>query len=160
MKIEKRLEELGLVLPEPIKIPAGVEISFSWVHTFGNRVYISGHGALNPDGTPAAPFGSVGKEVSLEEGYNSARKAGLAMLGSLKQELSNLDKIEGWLKVRGYVNAAPDVVKTTNVVNGFSDLILEVFGPETGKHARIAIGVAALPLGLPVVIEAEVAIAL
>ncbi len=158
MRVEAKLEELGLELPEPAKLPPGVRASFGWVRVHEDRVYVSGHGPLAPDGTPAGPFGKVGAEVSPEEGYEAARSTALSVLSSLKRELGDLDRVSAWLMVHAMVNAAPGFAQTTNVVNGFSDLILELYGSETGMHARMAPGVVALPLDLPVVVGAEVAI--
>lgn len=155
MLIEAKLEEMGLTLPEPVKLPPGVQLTFSWVRVCGDRAYISGHGPLNPDGSPAGPFGKVGAEVSPEEGYEAARLTALSMLSSLKRELGDLDRVSAWLAVHGMVNAAEDFKGTTNVINGFSDLILELYGSEVGTHARTAVGMATLPLGLPVTIAAE-----
>ncbi len=158
MRIEKRLEELGLVLPQAAKVPPGVKIKFAWVRLYGDRAYVSGHGPLNPDGSPAEPFGQVGAEVSAEQAYTAAHLAALAMLGSLRQALGDLDRISGWLMVSGMVSVAQGFTATTNVINGCSDMLLEVFGSEVGTHARTAIGVTHLPLNLPVVISAEVAV--
>ncbi len=107
MRIEAKLEELGLWLPATTKLAPGMRISFAWVRIRGDRAYASGHGPLNPDGSPAGPFGKVGAEVSPEEGYEAARLAALAMLGSLKNELGDLDRVTAWLTVTGMVNAAP-----------------------------------------------------
>jgi enamine deaminase RidA (YjgF/YER057c/UK114 family) len=158
MRVEAKLEELGLALPEPAKLPPGVQASFAWVRIYGDRVYVSGHAPLAQDGTPAGPFGKVGAEVSPEQGYEAARSTALSVLSSLKRVLGDLDRVSAWLMVHGMVNAAPGFAQTTNVINGFSDLILEVYGPEAGMHARTAPGLVTLPLGLPVVIGAEVAI--
>jgi len=158
MRIEQRLEQLGLILPEPLKAPPGIEIPFAWVRLHADRAYVSGHGPLNPDGSPAAPFGRVGAEVSAEQGYVAARLAALAMLSSLKRVLGDLDRIAAWLGVSGMVNVAPGFTRTTDVINGCSDLLLDVFGSEVGMHARTAIGVAQLPLNLPVIIAAEVGV--
>ncbi len=158
MQIEKRLEQLGLVLPEPTKVPPGVAIPFAWVRVYGDRAYVSGHGPLNGDGSPAAPFGRVGAEVSAEQAYTAARLATLSMLSSLKRSLGDLDRIAAWLLVSGMVNVAPGFTQTTNVINGCSDLLLQVFGSEVGSHARTAIGMAQLPLNLPVILAAEVAV--
>jgi enamine deaminase RidA (YjgF/YER057c/UK114 family) len=158
MRIEQRLEQLGLVLPEPLKAPPGIEIPFAWVRLHADRAYVSGHGPLNSDGSPAAPFGHVGAEVSAEQGYIAARLAALAMLSSLKRALGDLDRIAAWLAVSGMVNVAPGFTRTTDVINGCSDLLLDVFGSEVGMHARTAIGVAQLPLNLPVIIAAEVGV--
>jgi RimJ/RimL family protein N-acetyltransferase len=156
MRAEARLEEIGLVLPEPTKVPPGLVLPFSWVRVRGSRAYVSGHGPLNPDGSLAQPLGKVGAEVSEEEAYGAARLTALAMLASLKRELGDLDRVGAWLRVFGMVNSAPGFVRQSNVINGFSDLILELYGPEAGDHARSAVGMAELPLGMPVEIEAEV----
>jgi enamine deaminase RidA (YjgF/YER057c/UK114 family) len=156
MEVEARLEELGLVLPEPLQTPPGLVLPFSFVRVRGDRAYVSGHGALNPDGSLAGPFGKVGAEVSVEQGYEAARLTALAILASLKRALGDLDRVSAWLRVFGMVNSAPDFDRQPNVINGFSELILELYGPEAGGHARSAVGMAALPLGMPVEIEAEV----
>ncbi len=159
MHIEAKLQELGLTLPPPLKAPPGMQLPFSWVRVRGNRAYVSGHGAQNPDGTVAGPFGKVGGEVSAEEAYQSARGTALSILASLQRELGDLDRVTAWLRVFGMVNSAPGFKNQPGVINGFSDLILEVFGPEVGQHARSAVGLAELPMGVPVEIEAEVEIA-
>jgi enamine deaminase RidA (YjgF/YER057c/UK114 family) len=156
MEVEARLEELGLVLPEPLKAPPGLHLPFSWVRVRGNRAYVSGHGAQNPDGSLAGPFGKVGAEVSLEQGYEAARLTALSVLGNLKHTLGDLNRLSAWLRVFGMVNSAPGFNQQPNVINGFSDLIIEVYGSEVGDHARSAVRMAELPLGLPVEIEAEV----
>jgi enamine deaminase RidA (YjgF/YER057c/UK114 family) len=158
MQIEQRLEQLGLVLPEPAKVPAGVQIPFAWVRLHADRAYVSGRGPLNRDGCPASPFGHVEAEVSADQGYAAARLASLSILSSLKRSLGDLDRTTAWLLVSGMVNVAPGFTQTTNVINGCSDLLLEVFGSKVGAHARTAIGMAQLPLNLPVVIAAEVAV--
>ena len=160
MHIESKLKELGLVLPEPLKTPPGMRFPFSSVRVRGNRAYISGHGPQNPDGSVALPLGKVGADVSVEEAYQAARLAGLAILGSLKRTLGDLDRVTAWLRVHGMVNSAPGFNQQPNVINGFSDLILELYGPEAGQHARSAVGMAELPVGLPVEIEAEVEISI
>jgi hypothetical protein len=155
MSIERRLSELGLVLPEVMKVPAGVRLPFKWVRVVGKRVTISGHGPSLPDGSVAGPFGKVGQDLSLEQGYEAARLTALGMLASLRRELGDLDRVT-WIRAFGMVNAAPGFQSMPTVINGFSDLILSVFGPERGQHSRSAIGVAELPFGIPVEIEAEV----
>lgn len=157
-QIEAKLASLGLVLPEPARVPAGVILPFPWVSVRGTRVFVSGHGPQNPDGSLAGPFGKVGAEVSIEDGYELARKTALSILGSLQRELGDLDRITGWGRVFGMVNSAPEFDRQPVVINGFSDLILELFGPDVGRHARSAVGLAALPFGMAVEIEAEVAI--
>ena len=158
MQIEAKLEALGLTLPELFAPPAGTYLPFSWVRVRGNRAYISGHTAQNPDGSLAQPLGKVGVEVSPDEAYQAARLIALAMLGSLKRELGDLDRVTAWLRVHGMVNSAPGFTRQPAVINGFSDLILELYGQEAGQHARSAVGMAELPFGIPVEIEAEVEI--
>jgi enamine deaminase RidA (YjgF/YER057c/UK114 family) len=158
MQIEAKLEALGLVLPAPVKTPAGVRLPFASVRIHGNRAYISGHGPQNPDGSLAQPLGKVGAEVSLEEGYNAARVTALSILASLKRQLGDLDRVTAWLRVFGMVNSAPGFTQQPAVINGFSDLILELYGAKVGQHARSAVGMAELPFRLPVEIEAEVEI--
>ena len=158
MEVEARLEELGLVLPEPLQTPPGLVLPFSFVRVRGDRAYVSGHGALNPDGSLAGPFGKVGAEVSVEQGYEAARLTALAVLASLKRALGDLDQVGAWLRVFGMVNSAPGFDRQPHVINGFSELILELYGPEAGGHARSAVGMAGLPMGMPVEVEAEVEI--
>ncbi len=155
MRVENKLKEMGLVLPQAVVPPANVQVPFTWVRVRGNRAFVSGHGPTNPDGSVAL-VGKIGREYSADEGYQAARSAGLAMLGSLKRALGDLDRVTAWLTVRGMINAMPDFTQTTVVINGFSDLILELYGPEAGLHARSAIGATTVPLGMPLVIEAEV----
>ena len=155
-RIEEKLKTSGLILPEPLKLPPGVTLPFSFVRRWRNRAYVSGHGPLNPDGSLAGPFGKVGTDVSLEQAYQAARLTGLAILSSIKRELGYLDNVAGWLRVFGMVNSAPGFNQQPQVINGFSDLILELYGPERGQHARSAVGMAELPFDLPVEIEAEV----
>ena len=130
---------------------------FSWVRVRGNRAYISGHIAQNPDGSIAEPLGRVGAEVTAEQGYQSARLVALAHLGSLKRALGNLDRVTAWLRVYAMVNVAPGFNQTPLVTNGYSDLILELYEPEIGNHARSSIGMF-IPLNAPVNCEAEVEI--
>lgn len=154
----QRLAELGLVLPAPLKLPPGMKLPFPWVNVRGDRAYMSGHGPQESDGSPAGPFGSLGDTISVEQGYESARKVALSMLGSLQRDLGDLDRVAGWCRVHGMVNCIPGFTDTPGVLNGFTDLIVKVFGPEVGRHARTAVGVAGLPLNFPVEIEAEVLI--
>jgi len=158
MSPDKRIEELKLVLPEPLKLPPNVNLPFSWIRVRGNRAFVSGHIALNADGSISEIVGKVGAEVSIEQGYQAARLTGLAMLSNLKLELGSLDRITAWLRVFGMINVAPGFVQTPQVINGFSDLIIDVFGEDCGDHCRSAVGLAELPFGTPVEIEAEVEI--
>ena len=158
-RIDQRLDELGLVLPAPLKPPAG-RLPFAMARLVGSRALIAGHGPLAPDGSLAPPLGKVGREVSAAEAYAAARLTGLAMLASLKRAIDDLDRVRAWTRVFGMVNVAPGFVDMPSVINGFSDLILELYGPEVGAHARSAVGMAGLPFNTPVEIEAEVEIAI
>jgi enamine deaminase RidA (YjgF/YER057c/UK114 family) len=157
-RIESKLMELGLQLPEPLRVPAGLRMPFAWVRTRGNRAYIAGHVPLNPDGTLAQPLGTVGADVTPEQGYQAARLVALAHLASLKRALGDLDRVTAWLRVSAMVNVAPGFDETPRVTNGYSDLILELYGPDIGAHARSSIGMR-IPLNAPVNCEAEVEIA-
>ena len=157
-QIENRLEELGLALPPDLQPPPGIVLPFAFVNIRGNRAMVSGHGPQSSDGSVAPPFGQVGAEVSLDEAVEAARLTALSMLGSLQRSLGSLDRITGWLRVFGMVNSAPGFDQQPTVINGFSNLILDVFGAEVGAHARSAVGLAALPFGIPVEVEAEVSV--
>ena len=154
-RVEQRLEDLGLQLPSEAKLPPGITIPFQWVRVRGNRAYVSGHGPLAADGSPQGPFGRVPSQVTLEDAQASARSAVLAMLASLKRAVGELDNI-AWLMLFGNINADPGYAQTTLVANPASELLVELYGPDAGAHARTAIGMAALPLDLPVILAAEV----
>ena len=154
--IERRLEDLGIALPQPLQLPPGVVLPFPWVRVIGTRAVVSGHGPTNEDGSLAQPLGKVGRDVSLEQANHAARLTGLAILGSLQRELGTLDRIAAWTRVFGTVNSAADFRQQPAVINGFSELILDVFGREVGAHARSAVGLAELPFGIPVEIAGEV----
>jgi enamine deaminase RidA (YjgF/YER057c/UK114 family) len=157
--IESRLQTLGLTLPAPAALPSGLEIPFAWVRAHRDQAFVSGHGPLNSDGSPAGPFGKVPTEVTLEDAQQSALLATLAMLASLKIALGDLDRVTAWLTIDGHINAEPGYPHTTAVINPASELIVELYGPDAGRHARTAIGAPALPLNLPVVLAAQVEIA-
>lgn len=157
-RIEAKLRALGLVLPAPLVLPPGVTLPFPWVRVHVDRAYVSGHAGQNPDGSLAGPLGKVGADLTLEQAKGVARLAALSILASLKRELGDLDRITAWLRVFGMVNCAPGFAQTPAVINGFTELIVELYGPERGLHARSAVGMAELPFGIPVEIEAEVAI--
>jgi enamine deaminase RidA (YjgF/YER057c/UK114 family) len=158
MRVETKLAELGLVLPEPMQAPPDMRLPFAPVRVRSQRAYISGAAPLLPDGSLAPPLGKVGADLTLEEGYQAARLTALGILGALKRELGDLDRVTAWLRVFGMVNVAPGFTQTPSVINGCSDLILELYGEEVGRHARSAVGLAELPLRIPVEIEAEVEI--
>jgi enamine deaminase RidA (YjgF/YER057c/UK114 family) len=157
-RIEARLATLGLVLPPAFAPPPGVILPFVHVRLIGNRGIISGHGPQSPEGLLAQPLGKVGRELTLEQGYAAAKLTALSMLGSLQRALGDLDRIAHWVRIFGMVNSGPGFVRQPAVINGFSDLILELWGVEAGAHARSAVGMAELPFGMPVEIEGEVEI--
>ena len=155
-RIEQRLQDLGIMLPEPLQLPPGVVLPFPWVRIVGTRALISGHGPTNRDGSLAQPIGKVGLDVTQEQACEAARLTGLAILGSLQRELGSLDRIAAWTRIFGMVNSAPGFKSQPAVINGFTELILTVFGPSIGAHARCAVGLAELPFNIPVEIEGEV----
>jgi enamine deaminase RidA (YjgF/YER057c/UK114 family) len=152
MTIEQRLRELNITLPK-----VGSALG-NYVHArrAGNLLYLSGKGPERGDGT--MPRGKLGAGVSVDEGYSHARQVGLVLIAAIKEALGgDLDRVEGIVKVLGMVNAAPDFEDHPKVVNGCSDLFVEIFG-EAGRHARSAVGMSSLPAGIPVEIEVIVAV--
>jgi enamine deaminase RidA (YjgF/YER057c/UK114 family) len=156
-RIADRLAELGLELPQPFAPPPGVEFPFDLVKVSGGIAYVSGH--LPVDGSTVLASGRVGGELDVEQGYEAARLTGLSIFASLERELGDLDRVTGWVKALGFVQCAPGFDKPPAVINGFTDLVLEVWGPRAGRHARSAIGAAQLPFDVPVEVEAIVEVA-
>ena len=147
MSAEARIKEIGLALPPPPK-PGGNYVPGVRV---GDLLFLSGHGPGRVDGVPSAR-GKVGRDLSIEDGYKVAREVGINLLGTAKALLGSLDKVRRVVKVLGMVNSAEGFGDQPKVINGFSDLMVEVFG-ENGRHARSAVGMAELPSGIPVEIE-------
>jgi enamine deaminase RidA (YjgF/YER057c/UK114 family) len=147
MSAETRIKELGITLPQPSK-PLGNYVPGVRV---GNLLFLSGHGPIRSDGQ-AAVRGKVGRDLSVEDGYKAAREVGVSLLGSARTLLGSLDRVKRVVKVLGMVNSAEGFGEQPKVINGFSDLMVEVFG-ENGRHARSAVGMAELPSGIPVEIE-------
>jgi len=145
-------------LPPPLQPPPGVVLPFQFVRIVGRRALISGHGPQNPDGSLAPPLGKLGRELTVEQGYLAARLTALSILGSLQRAVGDLDRISAWVRVFGMVNSAPGFTQQPSVINGFSELILDIFGPVIGAHSRSAVGLAELPFNIPVEIEGEVQI--
>ncbi len=146
MSHEARLQELGLTLP-PVPSPAG-----NYVHAVqtGNLLYLAGKGPFSDDGSSFT--GKVGTDVSVEDAYKHARSVGLTLIAVMKQELGSLDRVKQVVKVLGMVNGAPDFGQQPAVINGCSDLFVEVFGDQ-GRHARSAVGMGSLPNQITVEIE-------
>ena len=147
MSAEERLGQLKLELP-PAPKPAGV---YKPIVVVGNMAYVSGHGPLKADGTMMT--GKVGSEVDQQQGYAAARQTGLAILSTLRSHLGNLDRVARVVKTLGMVNAAPDFAQHPAVINGFSDLMSQVFGADHGVGARSAVGMGSLPGNISVEIE-------
>lgn len=150
---EARLASLGLRLPT-LSEPRGHYIR---ARRDGDTLYLAGHGPP-PDPEGRRPAGKVGTDLTLEEGYAAARQAGLGLLATIAAELGSLSRVRAVLRILGMVNVGPGFTATPLVVDGCSDLLIAVFGIDVGRHARSAIGVAALPFDLPVEIEAVIAI--
>jgi enamine deaminase RidA (YjgF/YER057c/UK114 family) len=146
LSIDARIEDLGLVLPTP---PEPIASYVTFTRT-GNVAYTSGHGPLRPDGTWIV--GRVGADMNLEEAAEAARVTGLGLLATLRNHLGSLDLVSRIVKLLGMINCTRDFVDHPSVMNGCSDLLAEVFGDD-GRHARSAVGVASLPMGIPVEIE-------
>ena len=148
MGAEARLKELNIALPPP-SMPVANYVGA--VRT-GNLLFVSGHGPLRRDGQPSAR-GKVGAELSVEQGYQLAREVGVNLLATTRAALGSLDRVKRVVKVLGMVNSADGFADQPKVINGFSDLMVQVFGEAIGKHARSAVGMAELPMGIPVEIE-------
>jgi enamine deaminase RidA (YjgF/YER057c/UK114 family) len=150
---EQRLGELGIELPEPSPSP-----NYLPTKRHGDLVFLAGHGPSKLDGTGSVT-GKVGREVSTEEAREAARLTGLHMLASLRAEIGSLDHVRSILHVLGMVNCAPGFNDTPAVINGCSELFVDVLGEEVGRHTRAAVGMAELPYDICVEIEMQVAVA-
>ena len=153
MSAEQRLIDLGIELP-PVMAPAGTYVPA--VRT-GNLVFLSGQGPRQADGTII--FGKVGRDLDLAAGKEAARITGLNLLAALRQEVGSLDRVTRVVKLLGMVNGVPGFNQTPDVINGCSELLLEVFGDDIGRHARSAVGMAELPYDIAVEIELTVEVA-
>ena len=151
MRIEANLQALGLTLPAPL-VPPG---NFQLVKVHGGLAYIAGHGPF--DASTPLMEGLIGRDLTVEQGYDAARLTALSILASLKRELGDLDHITQWIRAVGYIHCAPGFGQNAAVLNGFSDLIIELWG-DAGRHARSAPGQGPSPLNVPIIIDAIVAI--
>ncbi len=147
MTPEEKLASMGLTLPEA-PVPVATYVPYRWA---GNLLYLSGQGPKRADGTYRA--GRLGRDATIEEGYDDARLTGLNLLAVAKSALGDLGRIEAVIKLLGMVNAEPDFADHPKVINGCSDLLVEVLG-EAGRHARSAVGMGSLPNRMTVEIEA------
>ena len=146
MSAELKLKQMGIVLPESPKPLA------NYVRTVrtGNLLFVSGHGPYNDGKTLLV--GKLGKEVTIEEGYKTARNVAVNCLASIRENLGSLDKVKRVVKLLGMVNCTEDFKDQPKVINGYSDQMVEIFG-EKGKHARSAVGMVALPFNMAVEVE-------
>ncbi len=149
-KVESRLAELGLTLPTPLQLPSNNRTSGVRV---GNVLYLSGHGADLLDTDVVKKRGKIGAELTQEEGYATARALALKMLATVKHHVGELDRVKRVVKILGMINAVPEFEHHNKVLNGASDLLFEVFGPEVGCHARSSVGVSGLVANQCVEIE-------
>jgi enamine deaminase RidA (YjgF/YER057c/UK114 family) len=152
MSAEARLKELGIVLP-PVPTPLANYVPFRLI---GNMLYLSGQGPRDQNGKPI-PGGKVPTDISIEEAYRHARLTGLGLLAVMRHALGSLDRVEAVVKLLGMVNGVPEFGDHPKVINGCSDLFVEVLG-DRGRHARSAVGMGSLPNRISVEIEAIVAV--
>jgi enamine deaminase RidA (YjgF/YER057c/UK114 family) len=151
VSVEAKLDQMGITLPAPL-VPPG---NFQLIKVHGGLAYVAGHGPF--DGPTQLAQGLVGRDLTIDEAYEAARLTALSILASLKRELGNLDRVTQWLRAVGYVHCAPGFGQNAVVVNGFSDLIVELWG-DAGRHARSAPGQGPSPLNVPIIVDAIVAI--
>jgi enamine deaminase RidA (YjgF/YER057c/UK114 family) len=155
MSVRDSLGELGLSLPPAQVVPEGMTLTYRRLVRWGDVVYVAGHGPTWGEGW-GSPLGKVGQDVSIEEGVAAAELTALNVLATIERELGNLDQVACWLKINGYVNAVPGFTEQARVVNGFSDLILKLYGLDK-LSARTSVGVPDLPFGMPVEVDAVIA---
>jgi enamine deaminase RidA (YjgF/YER057c/UK114 family) len=150
--LEAKLRQMGHTIPPPFKFPSPNRTGCVVV---GSIVFVSGHGRDLPSLPNVKQTGKVGRDLTIEEGYATARAVALSMLASLKQELGELDRIKRIVRLFGMVNVAPGFDRMPQVIDGASDFFYELLGPQNGQHARSAVGLAELPHGIPVEINGE-----
>lgn len=154
--VAERLAERGLAIPPAQVPPPGVRLTYRRLVRHGDVAYVAGHGPTYGEGW-GSPLGRVGAEVTLEEAVAAAQLTFLNVLGTIERELGSLDVVSRWLKVNGYVNAVDGFEEHAAVINGFSDLLVELYGPES-LGARTSVGVPHLPFAMPVEIDAVLAL--
>lgn len=148
MGADARLKELDITLPAPATPVA----NYVGAVRVGNLLFLSGHGPIRTDGKPSTQ-GKLGRDLTVEQGYAAAREVWLSLLATTRATLGSLDRVKRVVKVLGMVRSAEGFGDQPKVINGFSDLMVQVFGEAIGKHARSAVGMAELPMGIPVEIE-------
>lgn len=149
--IEKKLNDMGYTVPEPWKFPKPNRRGCVRV---GNVLFLSGHGPHHPD-LPVKDHGKLGADITVADGYAAARAAALMMLATVKKEVGDLDHVRRVIRLFGMVNCTADFAQTPNVIDGASDLFLELWGPDYGCHARCAVGMVTLPRGQSIEITGE-----
>ena len=159
MKVEDKLAECGLELPAAMKFPPSLRVSWRQVRVTGGRAIIAGHGPRATDGSPFGKPGKVGRDLTVEEAYAAAKATGLAILADLKREIGDLDRVVSWTRVFGMVNSAPGFVGQAAVIDGFTDLMIELYGEDAAICPRAVMGAAELAMNSPLIIEGEVEIA-
>ena len=155
--VAERLAERGLEIPPAQVIPPGVRLTYRRLVRFGDVAYVAGHGPTHGEGW-GSKLGKVGCELTVEEGAAAAQLTALNVLGTIERELGGLDGIACWLKINGFVNAVDGFTEHAKVINGFSDLVLDLYGEER-LAARTSIGVPHLPFDMPVEVDAVIALA-
>jgi enamine deaminase RidA (YjgF/YER057c/UK114 family) len=155
LTIRDRLESLGLEIPPGQVPPPDVALTYRRHVRWGDTVWIAGHGPTDGEGW-GSKLGKVGRELTIEEGVAAARLTALNVLGTIERELGPLDDVACWLKVTGYVNAVPGFTEQARVINGFSDLLLALYGSDK-LAARSSVGVADLPFAMPVEVDVVLA---
>lgn len=151
MTIRDKLAERGLDIPPGQVIPPGIQLTYRRLTKSGVIVFVAGHGPTNGDGWGF--LGKIGRELSVDDGVAAAQLTALNVLGTIERELGPLDGVRQWLKVTGYVNAIEGFTEQARVVNGFSDLLVDLYGPDT-LASRTSVGVSDLPFGMPVEVDA------
>ena len=156
MEIAARLAERGLSIPPPQVVPAGVRLTYRRLVRWEGIAYIAGHGPTHGEGW-GSPLGQVGRSVTVEQAVAAAELTALNVLGTIERELGSLDAVACWLKINGYVNAVDGFTEHATVINGFSDLIVDLYGHER-LAARTSVGVPHLPFDMPVEVDAVIAV--
>jgi enamine deaminase RidA (YjgF/YER057c/UK114 family) len=156
VRIADRLADRGLTIPPPQIVPAGVRLTYRRLVRWEHVAYLAGHGPTHGEGW-GSPLGKVGRDVTLDEAVAAAELTALNVLGTIERELGDLDEVACWLKINGYVNAVEGFTDHATVVNGFSDLIVELYGDER-LAARTSVGVPHLPFDMPLEVDAVIAL--
>jgi enamine deaminase RidA (YjgF/YER057c/UK114 family) len=154
--VAARLAERKLTIPPAQVVPDGVRLTYRRLVRWGDTAYVAGHGPTFGDGW-GTPLGKVGRDVTVEDAVAAAQLTALNVLGTIERELGDLDCVACWLKINGYVNAVDGFTEHARVVNGFSDLVLDLYGDDR-LAARTSVGVPHLPFDMPVEVDAVIAL--